>query len=144
MRVLISHAAQDHALAQKVGAALAMEGFDVWNPDQEIFPGDNWALKWGQALEQCEILLVLYTRGAMKSDWLPRLRQDVQFALTSGNYAGRVVPVAVGFKVFKAGEDIPWILLHLDPVYLESAADDLGDLVERVRSAAEAEVHAAR
>jgi hypothetical protein len=143
MRILISHAAQDAVLARRIGARLAEAGFAVWNPEEEVYPGDNWARKLGQALEESEILLVLYTRGALKSDWLARSRQDVQFALTSGNYAGRVIPVVVGFKVFKAGEDIPWVLLHLNPVYLESSRADLDDLIERVRSAAEADAHAA-
>ncbi|MFI5380766.1 MAG: toll/interleukin-1 receptor domain-containing protein [Tepidisphaerales bacterium] len=141
MRVFISHAAQDTALAIGLRDELAKAGMAVWNPEDEIYPGDNWAKKTGEALEHSEIMVALVTRHAVESG---PLRNDVQFALTSGNYGGRVVPVLVDYPTFTAGTDVPWILLKLDPVLIESAQPDFQAIVGRVRDLAERDMHVAR
>ncbi len=142
MKVFISYARQDNELAKRVRDELVGAGFRVWNDDEVIYPGDNWALKIGQALENSDAMVVLVTPNALASD---SLRYDVQFALTSKNYGNRVIPVFAGLpKVLKAGEDVPWILLRLNPVDLESSNADLSEVVQRVRSsAAEASPNAA-
>jgi len=45
MQVFISHSQDTVTLAKKVGAALERAGLNVWNYEQEILPGDNWAQK---------------------------------------------------------------------------------------------------
>jgi hypothetical protein len=130
MQVFISYANQDRDLARKLISELVRAGVEVWNPDEQIYPGDNWAEKTGQALESSEAMIALVTRDALQSGLLVH---DVQFALTAGNYKGRVIPVLVDFVTFQAGKDVPWILLRLDPVYVQSVAPDFEPVIKRVQ-----------
>jgi hypothetical protein len=142
MQVFISHASRDRELAKRLTKELSEEGFHVWNPDDEIYPGDNWAKKFGQALEESELMVVLWTRNAFES--AERLERDVQYALTSTSYRGRLLPVLVGFASFKSGEDIPWILLKFDPVYIESETAGFENVIARIRELAKGDCNAAR
>lgn len=130
MQVFISHASPDRVLADRLSNKLRESGIDVWNP-ASIFPGDNWALETGKALEQSEVMVVLYTQRARR---ILSLRQDIQYALTQGNYRGRVVPVFVGLSNEEAREDVPWILFHLHPLWLDGASPELDRVVVRVQS----------
>lgn len=140
MQVFISHAAQDRELARQIGVQLVDAGLPVWNPDDQIYPGDNWAAKIGKALEQSEIMVAVVTRDALESG---SLINDIQFALTSKNFGGRVIPVLVDYVAVQPGVDVPWILLRLEPVFIDSAAPALDKLVQRVKSSAETILHAA-
>jgi hypothetical protein len=139
MQVFISHTKRDRQLAVRLSAELKTAGVDCWTDDQ-IYPGDNWAKLTGQALEQSDVMIALVTQDALESG---PLKEDVQFALTSNSYGGRVVPILVGMRTFEAGKGVPWILLRLNPVFLDSADSDLQEVVERVRSVMETVPHAA-
>jgi hypothetical protein len=76
-------------------------------------------------------MVVLITKNSIRSSPSP---QDVQYALTSGKYRGRVVPVFVGLKTVEAGADMPWILLRLDPIWLEEDTLDFTPVVQRVQA----------
>lgn len=130
MQVYISHASLDHDLVGRLSTTLRGAGIDVWDP-ASILPGDNWALETGKALEQSEVMVVLFTKNARGST---TLSQDVQYALTQGNYRGRVVPVFLGFSTVQTGKDVPWILLHLNPIWLEDDSPDLSPVISRVRA----------
>jgi hypothetical protein len=71
-------------------------------------------------------MVILLTPGAFESDWL---LQDIQFALGSKQYEGRVFSVFVGLPA-KAGKDMPWILLELPNCQVESAKDFAGVVKE--------------
>ena len=88
----------------------------------------------GQALEESDAMIAVVTQNALESG---PLKEDIQFALTSKNYGARIIPVVVDMKTFEAGNEVPWILLRLNPLYLDSANSDLHEVVERVRSLAE-------
>jgi hypothetical protein len=137
MQIFLSHSDANEALARRVASALEQAGFTVWNAES-ILPGDNWATAVGKALESSELMVVLFTREAKDS---PSLRRDVQYALTSGNYRGRVVPVLVDFVAIEAGNDVPWVLLGMNPVYLNRVGNpsnlDVSQIVERVSAVAE-------
>ncbi|MCP4662415.1 MAG: toll/interleukin-1 receptor domain-containing protein, partial [bacterium] len=61
MRVILSHAAKDSELARRIAAVLTAAGLTVWDPVAEILPGDNWAAKAAQALQESEAMVVLLT-----------------------------------------------------------------------------------
>jgi len=90
-------------------------------------------------------MVVLFTREARDSG---NLTHEVQFALTSGNYRGRVVPVLVDFVTFQAGKDVPWVLLRMDPIYVNAPAgisdSDISQIVSRVSAVAGADANASR
>jgi len=111
MRVYISHSHADAQFAKKLGAELSKLGLEVWDSSEQLLPGDNWALKIGEALEASRAMIVLLSPDSMKSGWV---RQDVEYALGDRNYEGRIFPILV-----RPTADIPWILrkfpmLHAD------------------------------
>jgi hypothetical protein len=141
MRIFISFAAKDRELAARLSAELSHAGFAVWNPDDEIEPGDNWAKKIGEALDTSDLMVVVLTRGALESQ---SLRGNIQYALTSRNFEHRLIPVLVDFVTFQGGKDVPWILLKLNPVYMASASEGFDAVIGRVRAIAQQETNAAR
>src|SRR5262245_61630940 len=132
MQIYISHGERDRELARELAAQLEQAGFQVWNEDREILPGDNWAKKIGEALEASDVLIALVTRPELVTDSLAR---DVQYALTQGqHYQGRVIPVFVGVVTYVAGKEIPWILLRLDPIELKSPSEGFAAVVRRIQA----------
>lgn len=140
MQVYISHSAQDRDIAQRLGVELQRAGIPTWNPDNAILPGDNWAEATSRALESSDIMVALFSSSG---DDAFNVRRDAQFAMTSGNYRGRIVPVLRGYETFVAGPGMPWALHKLDPIYLDSIALDLHPVVQRVQLLAGAECGAA-
>ena len=70
MRIFVSCAAKDSDIATRLRGELTEAGFAVWDPAEEISPGDNWAKEMGLALEQSDLMVVLVTRGALESESL--------------------------------------------------------------------------
>jgi TIR domain len=121
MKVFISHARKDIALVRKVASALKASGFEVWEEDQEIFPGENWAEKVAQALKECEAMVVLLTPEALSSSWV---QDEIFYALGQASYAHRLIPVFVGSPEQIPQEKIPWILRHLKGINLPEPGKD--------------------
>lgn len=129
MKVFLSHSRKDGALARQLAERLTHEGFTVWDPEDEIAPGDNWAKKIGKALDEAKVMVILLTPAAFESD---ALRQDVEFALLSRQFEGRVFSVFVG-PTMEAGKDVPWILLKLPHRRIDSARE-FGSVVNEIQS----------
>ncbi len=129
MKLFLSHARKDAALARQLADRLMHAGFTLWIPEDEIAPGDNWAKKIGKALEESELMVFLLSPGARDSD---RIQQDFEFALFSRKFEGRVFTVFVG-PTLEAGKDVPWILLKLPHRQVESASD-FGEVVKEIQS----------
>jgi hypothetical protein len=102
MKVFLSYGPADQKVAAALADALAAEGFNVWDPAIEILPGDNYGRLIGQALEESQGMVVLVSPRSMKS---PNVRQDISYALTKLQYAGRLVPV-----ILRPTRDMPWTL----------------------------------
>ena len=118
MKVFISHSRENKALVRRVGDALGRAGLDVWNEEQEIFPGDNWAAKTAQALEEAQAMVVLLTPEALNSTWVSR---EIDFALSTERFKNRLIPVLVGLDDSIAMEKVPWILRHLNVIKLPAS-----------------------
>ena len=115
MQVFISHSHETRALAKKVSEALKRAGLDVWNYEQEILPGDNWAEKIGQALESSQAMVVLLTPEALNS---PTVLRDIEYALGRKTFNKRLIPVLVGSEDNIPLQKLPWILRHLNVIKL--------------------------
>src|SRR5262249_16045924 len=126
MKIFLSHARKDSHLARQLADRLATKGFAPWIFQEEITPADNWAEKIGKALDDSELMVILLTPAALRSDSL--LRQDIEFALGSRKYECRVFSVFVG-SALEAGKDMPWILLKLPHRQIESAKS-FGEVVK--------------
>jgi hypothetical protein len=129
MQVFISHANKDVNLARTLAENLAQQGFKVWNAEDQIMPGENWAKKVGKALDDSDLMVILLSPRAMESDWL---RQEIEFALGSTRYEGRVFSVFVG-PTSDAVKGMPWILRRLAYRQVESAKD-LGKVAKEIKA----------
>ena len=78
-------------------------------------------------------MVVLITPHAFESEWL---KEEIQYALTSEHYQGRLIPVFLGDKT-ETLTDVPWILRKLNPVQIEGRDEDWQQVVDKVRIFAE-------
>ena len=115
-RIFLSYAQTDRHLAEMLAKDLTAAGFTVWS-DQEIMPGGNWARQVAAALDESEAMVVIVSPAAAKSE---SVRREIEFALTSPRYAGRLIPV-----VAKPTSQMPWILDRLRPVSVKKDASGI-------------------
>jgi len=132
MQVFISHSGKDAMIARQLAHRLSEVGLKVWIREDEILPGDNWAKKVGQALEESDLMVVLVTPQAFESEWL---REDIQYALTAGRYQGRLIPVFFGSES-ETSSEVPWILRKLNAVQLKEGDKDWQPVIDKVRALA--------
>lgn len=124
VNVFISHARGDQAYAARLREVLVRAGLRVWE-QQDVTPGDNWALEVGKALDKADAVVVLLSPDAMASDWVKR---EIEFSISSQRFKDRLIPVLV-----RPTREVPWILREL-PQWLEardpvSAAESIAELL---------------
>ncbi len=115
MQIFISHSHNDEMFARKVASFLEDQGLDVWEASNEILPGDNWAAKISQGLQESNAMVVLLTPESLKSVLVQR---EVEYALGSIEYRKRLIPVLIDPDKTIAEDDIPWILKRLNIIDL--------------------------
>ena len=120
-RIFLSHAQSDRRLAKILAKDLSAAGFEVWLDAEEVPPGHNWAREAANALEKSDAMVVIVSPAAARSAWV---RREVEFALGSPRYAGRLIPV-----VAKPTDEMAWILNRLRPV---SVKKDTGKVSRQV------------
>ena len=107
MRVFISHSYEDKRWADQIAAKLKQAGLYVWDPEAELFPGDNWHLEIGKALAAAEAMIVLMSPAAAESKML---REEISYAIGSKKFKDRLIPVIV-----RPTSKMPWILKTMNP-----------------------------
>jgi len=115
MKVFISHASRDKDLVRSIANVLKESGMDVWDDTLEIYPGENWAEKIAQALEESQAMVVLLTPDAQISKWM---EWEIEYALGKMAYNKRLIPVLIGDPQEFQKQNIPWIFRHLNMIYL--------------------------
>lgn len=123
MKVFMSYAHTDEPLARRVFDILQEAGLEVWDGTREIMPGDNWAAKVSEALQESQAMVVLLTPNAMRSNWV---RSEIEYALGEVRFRKRLIPVVVGNPDELKREDVPWILWTLKIIRLEHANEEEG------------------
>ena len=118
MKVFLSHAHADAPLAGRVRKALAESGFELWDPQRDILPGDNWASEVAHALEESDAMVVLLTPAAARS---PYVKREIEYALGAKNYSNRLIPVVVGNRERLPADEIPWIVRRMRWFELDDA-----------------------
>lgn len=119
MKVFISYASLDADLAGQLAEVLEEEGLEVWDERREVLPGENWATRIGQGLEESDAMVVLFTPNSIGSD---SVRSNAFFAIGQMQYEDRLVPVLV-FDDDAPSDEIPWVLKSLNPVELPGAEE---------------------
>ncbi len=131
MKIYISHAREDTPAARQLARRLEEAGLKAWVSEDEILPGDNWAKKVGQALEESDLMVVLVSGHA--PEWQ---KEEIQYALTAGQYRGRLIPVFLGAEGATA-RNFPWILGRLNPVSVGAGnEEDWQQVVSKVQTLA--------
>src|SRR2546426_7526737 len=110
MRVFLSYSNDDREVARKLASHLAKAGLETWDPAEALFPGDNWALRIGEALREADAMVVLISPKSVKSE---QVQHEIQYALGAPHYKGRLIPV-----VIKPTKDMPWILKKFPTVQI--------------------------
>jgi hypothetical protein len=110
MQIFLSYNNTDAKLAGELSKGLSKLGYDVWFADRDLLPGDNWSLGIGRALESSDAMVVLVSPESAKS---PTQSREVQYALGSPKYRGKVVSVLLGQASRIPTGSLPWILNRL-------------------------------
>lgn len=123
MKVFISYSHADKSLARDLTRALEQARHDVWDAEREILPGDNWAKKIAEGLEESEAMVVLLTPDAVRSQ---AVRREIDYALGKKSFDRRLIPVIVGSPEKFPADSIPWILRHLNVINLPDQGQEEG------------------
>ena len=132
MKVFLSHSEVDSPWAATVSGVLEENGLEVWDPDRDVFPGDNWAAETAQALEEAEAMVVLLTPEGVG---VPNVRRDMLYALGAKSYRNRLIPVVLGDLESLPAERVPWMVRRLPRVELDRQEPEWRRVVEALGAA---------
>lgn len=107
MNVFISYAEADREIAEALSAALTQHDLDAWRLDADIFPGDNWAEKYGQALRDADAMVVIISDASSRDR---RLLDDITFAISEKKFKNRLVVLFDPSSKRTNTDNIPWSL----------------------------------
>lgn len=107
-RIFLSYADKDKLWARELALQLKNAGLRVWYPDGELYPGDNWPLANGKALESAQAMVVLVSPESAASEVI---LNDLSYALGSEKFRDKLIPVIV-----RPTSKMPWILKKMKPV----------------------------
>jgi len=79
--VFISHSAKDKATADAVCAMLESNGIRCWIAPRDVMPSMEWGEAIIEAIEQCKIMVLVFTANANAS---PQIRREVERAVNHG------------------------------------------------------------
>lgn len=69
-QIFISYSEKDSIIAKKIEVALIEKGYEVWRDKTDIHPGDNFINKIEDAIHQCDIVLLLWSKDSTESKWI--------------------------------------------------------------------------
>jgi len=107
-KVFLSYARSARAQAQKIGQQLRQAGFDVWDPDKEILPGDDFVAHLKVALDCAGAVVVFISPEGMASR---SVSYEIEYALGAKHLRRRLIPV-----MMRPTKDVPWIVGSLESV----------------------------
>lgn len=130
MQVYISYTHADQEVALAISERLTRAGIKTWIDKWNLFPGDNWSLAIGKALEKSDAMVSILSTASLSSEWF---RSELQYALGSERFQGRLFPVALGSV---AASSVPWVLRDLS--WLRAPADDPAAVADQIAEALKA------
>jgi hypothetical protein len=81
-RVFISHASEDHAIAEAVCEAIEGRGVPCWIAPRDITPGKEYAEALYDAIGECTSLVLVFSQYSNRS---PQVRREVDRAARDGD-----------------------------------------------------------
>lgn len=132
MKIFISHAAEDTALAERLAEGLRETGLEPWLAEWEIMPGDNWAEKLGQGLSEADAMVVLLTPQSASSQ---HVRHEIMYALGEERFEGRLLPLVVGSTQELPADQFPWALRSKSIQWLSTTQGEEQEAAPRIAQA---------
>ncbi len=122
-RVFLSYSRNDLNFVQGLAQTLMSNGVDVWWDLSSIQGGDNWTEAIPQAIENCELCIVVLTPNSVKSNWV---QKEYTYALEQEK---KVVPVM--WQPCK----VPFALVNINYIDLQGPKyqDGLNQLIRLVQ-----------
>lgn len=127
-RVFISHASEDHAIAEAVCEAIEGRGVPCWIAPRDITPGKEYAEALYDAIGECTSLVLVFSQHSNRS---PQVRREVERAARDGD---PIIP-------FRVDDTVPTASLQFNVGTLDWLAPSSVDLATQVGLIAEL-VHA--
>ena len=106
-KVFISYSRKDLNFVQGFAQTLMSNGVDVWWDLSSMQGGDDWTDAIPQAIENCEMVIVVLSPKSIQSDWV---QKEYTYAL---NHKKRVIPV-----LYQACE-IPFALVNINYIDIQ-------------------------
>lgn len=119
MNVFISYASSDRDIADGLADTLSEYGLEVWL-DENVLPGENWAKKVGEALEEADALVVILSSD---SEGRQNMRREISFAMGNKRFKNKLIPVYRGDKKKIEESGIPWALKERLGIHLNEYSD---------------------
>lgn len=133
--VFLSYATKDASLAEQMCAALEAEGIRCWIAPRDVPLGSVWAESLIEAIENSEIMLLLFSVHANAS---PHVRRELERAASLGK---PIVPVRIEVRPSKAVQfyigDSQWLDAYTPPLerHLKTLCAHLPRLLNRLGKA---------
>jgi len=124
MQIFLTSAEADHQIATALARCLSKTGHRVIYPNEFLGEGDNWTLRIGQALEKSDAMIAVVSSRSRNSELF---KHEVDFALGSEGFEGRLISVLVGRP-----RPFPWILKKLPVVRYNSRAENVDEVTAKV------------
>jgi TIR domain-containing protein len=123
-RVFISHASEDHAIAEAVCEAIEGRGVSCWIAPRDITPGKDYAEALYDAIAECTSLVLVFSEHSNRS---PQVRREVERAARDGD---PIIP-------FRIDDTVPAASLQFNVGALDWLAPSSVDLATQVGILAE-------
>jgi hypothetical protein len=124
MKIYVSYAQPDSDFAAAVAKQLMVQSHHVWMDQLSLLPGDNWQLAAGKALQDSDAMVVLLSPNSARSRGQ---KHEINYALGSDQYAGRVIPVFI-----RPTKEYPWILDKFSTVQADNDPAEVGRKIIQV------------
>ena len=104
MRTFLSYDSRDAQIAEQLLPRLVAQKLDVSDPAREIYPGSNWLLETGQALERADGIR-FFDLGEQRGI-RARCCIEVEYAISNLRFKDRVVPIMLSRRPEKRSRRI--------------------------------------
>jgi len=126
-RVFVSYSTRDLVVANSLEANLKRAGAVPYIAEYSAVPGQSLTRAIGNAIDDCDLFLLLWSTNADESKWVP---QEIGRAIAKGK---PIMPVVLhpGIKLTGFIEDLKYLEWYKNP---EAAVAWLNDFVMRERT----------
>lgn len=126
--VFISYKSQDSAVAMRVVNTLEASGIPCWIAERNISAGSNYAADIPAAIDQCKVLVLIFTSSAQGSPWIMK---ELDSAIAGHKL---ILPVKIGhFEISGAMSFLLTGVQYFDATM--NPEDTMTQLVYRIRQA---------